>query len=95
MFEVWKPKKRTLYNAVDKSSFQLVDSCFVQKLTIHPSDWLTDMKNFDPDKDLIRSKKYDHVYILEKISENNYKITEIVCYIGDIFFAPERRKNKP
>ncbi len=94
VFEVWEPRKRTLYTTFNKHKYRLVDSVFVQNLSVQPSDWLIDISNFAPDQDLIKSKKYNQVFILEKTDENTYKMIEIVGYIGDIFFAPERRKNK-
>lgn len=93
VFEVWEPRKRTFYHAVDSCEYKIIDEKNFLELDVKPSHLLIDIKNFDPDKDLIRSKKYDRVFVLEKVGEQRYKMVEIVNYIDDVFLAPERRSS--
>ncbi|MFC3196944.1 hypothetical protein ACFOET_04885 [Parapedobacter deserti] len=85
-----------LFNTVDKKNHKIVDSCFVKKLDLKSPKWGANSDNYGLDLNSV-STKYKHIYFVDKLADNKYKIVEVVHYIGSIFFAPggPKRKTKP
>lgn len=85
-----------LFNTVDKKKYEIVDSCFVGDLNLKSPEWGSKETNYELDLNSV-SRKYEHIYFVEKLAENKYKIIEVVPYIGSIFFAPgyPKRKTRP
>ena len=81
-----------LFNVIDTANYCIIDSVQVKKLDVKSPEWMVDKENFDRDMKP-KDKRYNHICMIEKIDDNTFKIIEVVSYIGDIFFAPERRKN--
>lgn len=92
VFEIWEPRKRALFNTVDREVYKIVDSVYVKQLDVKPPEWGINIENYATDMNYV-STKYKHIYFVEKIDGNQFKIIEVVSYIGEIFFAPERKKH--
>ncbi|MFC3196942.1 hypothetical protein ACFOET_04875 [Parapedobacter deserti] len=84
---------RLSFNTVSKEDYKIVDSCFLKKRAVKSPDWGVEVENYGLNLDA-KSTKYEHIYFADKVGDNQFKIVEVVPYIGSIFFAPGGPKRK-